>query len=223
MSSKITPPKSFCDVNSGWGESQVMFSKTGRLKQRKGFCEERNNEGRLSGRPNLVASVGSREGVLKQRDLRRCESKYNKQRTDQTDRGEGKLWVFTWKPILFECPPFKEKNQCCRDIKDGDVDPIRGFAEYAIIGVKQHWDKCKSQQNLSQLDAPIVFLLPEENPLNESKEKQWPEQQLHMLPGGLVHPGKGRNQNAPTCPIVQEMQNRSGECTERKSCCLPKN
>ena len=46
---------------------------------------------------------------------------------------------------------------------------------------------------------------------------------LHMLPGGLVDPGKGRNQDAPACPTGEEMQDCAAECGRRKSRRLPEN
>ena len=125
--------------------------------------------------------------------------------------------------ILFKGPPFEEEGQSCGEVEDGNVDPVRGLSEHAIIGVEQHRDQGQPQQNLRQFDAPIVFLFPEEPLLNQSKEKQGPEQQFHVLPGGFVDPGKGRNQNAPACPVVEEMQDRAAEGCHRKSRRLPEN
>ena len=125
--------------------------------------------------------------------------------------------------IIFECPPLKEKDQCCGDIKDGDVDPVRRLAEHSVVGVEQHWDQNNAQQNFRQLDAPVVFLIPIKQPLNQRKEEQGSEQQFHVLPGGFIYPGEGRNQDAPACPIVQEMQDRAAKSNESKSCRLPKN
>ena len=125
--------------------------------------------------------------------------------------------------IPFEGPPFEEKDQCCGDVEDGNVDPVRGLSEHAIIGVEQHRDQGQPQQNLSQFDAPVVFLPSEKLPLDQRKEEQGPEQQLHVPPGGFVDPGKGRNQNAPACPIVEEMQDRAAEGSHRKSSRLPEN
>ena len=131
--------------------------------------------------------------------------------------------MLAWQPISLECPPLKEKDQQCGDIKDGDIDPIRGFAEYTIVGVKQYRDQHQAQQNLRQFDTPVVFLISEEQTLNQRKEKQGSEQQLHMLPGGFVDPGKRCNQDATACPIVQKVQDRAAEGNESKSCRLPKN
>ena len=125
--------------------------------------------------------------------------------------------------ILFERPPLEEEDQCSGEVEDGNVDPVRRFTEHAIIGVEQHRDQGQPQQNLSQFDAPVVFLIPEEPPLEQRNEEQGPEQQLHVLPGGFVDPGKGRDQDAPACPIVEEMQHRPTEGGRRKSRRLPEN
>lgn len=119
-------------------------------------------------------SVCARERIPEQGDLRRSEGEHGKQHAKEADGGEGELWGFAM-AILFECPPLEEKSQCCGDVEDGNVDPIRGLSEHAIIGVEQHRDQGQPQQNLSQLDAPVVFLCPEIMPLNQRKEEQRPE------------------------------------------------
>ena len=125
--------------------------------------------------------------------------------------------------IISECPPLKEKDQQSGDIEDGDVEPVWRLAEHTVIGVKQHRDQDEPQQNLHQFDAPVVFLILKKQSLKQCKEKQGPKQQLHMLPGGFVNPGKGRNQDAAVCPIVQKVQDRTAKSNESKSCRLPKN
>ena len=89
--------------------------------------------------------------------------------------------------------------------------------------IKQHRNQRQPQQDLLQLNIPIVPLRLEKRPLNERKEKQRPEQQLHMLPCGLVDPRKWRDQNILPCPIVQKVQNRAAKSSRRKTGCLPKN
>ena len=68
--------------------------------------------------------ISARERILEQRDLWRCESEHYEQNTNQADYGEGKPWVLALQPIPPECPPLKEKDQQCGDVKDGDVDPV---------------------------------------------------------------------------------------------------
>lgn len=164
----------------------------------------------------------ARDRIPEQGNLGRFESEQDKQHADKTDGGEGELWGFAI-AILFEDPPLEEEDQSCGEVEDSNVDPVRGLSEHAIIGVEQYRDQGQPQQNLRQFDAPIVFLFPEEPPLNQSKEEQRPEQQLHVLPGGFVNPGKGRNQDIPACPIVEEMQNRASEGGRRKPSRLPEN
>ena len=65
---------------------------------------------------------------------------------------------------------FEINENKSQDIEDGDINPIWGFAEHAIIGVKQHRNQHKSQQNLHQLDTPVVFLILEKQSLNQRKE-----------------------------------------------------
>ena len=164
----------------------------------------------------------TRERIPEQGKLRRSEGEHGKQHAEEADDGEGELWGFAM-AIPFEGPPFEEKGQSSGDVEDGNVDPVRRFTEHAIIGVEQYRDQGQPQQNLSQFDAPVVFLIPEEPPLDQRKEEQRPEQQLHVLPGGFVDPGEGRNQDAPACPVVQKMRYRAAEGGRRKSSRLPEN
>ena len=66
----------------------------------------------------------TRERIPEQWDLRRCEGEYDEQHADEADGGEGELWGFAM-AILFECPPLEEEDQCCGDVEDGNVDPVR--------------------------------------------------------------------------------------------------
>lgn len=168
-------------------------------------------------------TIGASERILVQWNLWRCKSKHYEQRANQDNSGKDKPRVFALQPVIFERPPLKEKDQQCGDIKDGNVEPIRGFAEYTIVGVEQHRDQNQAQQNFRQLDAPVVFLILEKQTLNQGKEEQGPEQQFHVLLGGFIYPGEGRNQDASACPIVQEVQDRASEGYRCESGCLPKN
>ena len=143
---------------------------------------------RLWSRP--LQSGCTRDRIPEQWNLRRSEGEHGKQHAEEADGGEGELLGFAM-AILFECPPLKEKGQSSGEVEDGNVDPVRGLSEHAVIGIKQHRDQGQPQQNLSQLDAPVVFLISEGPPLDQRNEEQRPEQQLHVLPGGFVDPGEG--------------------------------
>ena len=81
------------------------------------------------------------------------------------------LFLFALIQRLF----FKEEDQSCGDIEDGNVDPVGGFSKHPIVSVKQHRDQDEPQQNPRQLDTPVVFLILEKQPLNQCKKKQRPE------------------------------------------------
>ena len=100
-------------------------------------------------------------------------------------------------PIIFECPPVKEKGQQCGDIKDGDVDPVWRFAEHSVVGVEQHWDQNNAQQYFHQLDAPVVFLIFEKQPLNQSKEKQGQNSSFMCSQVDSFTPEKGATRMLP--------------------------
>ena len=58
----------------------------------------------------LLQSGCTRDRFLEQGYLRRCDGENDEQHADETDGGEGELLGFTM-AILFECPPFEEKDQ----------------------------------------------------------------------------------------------------------------
>ena len=100
-----------------------------------------------------------------------CECKHYEQHTYQADYSKCKPRALAWQPISLECPPLQEKDQQSGDVKDGNVEPIRRLSEHAVIGVKQHRDQHKSQQDFRQFDAPVVFLVFEKQSLNQRKEE----------------------------------------------------
>ena len=140
--------------------------------------------------------------ILEQREPGRDESEYHKQQPDDTDGEKSKLRILALQPTFLEGPPLKKENQSSGEIKDCDIDPVRGFSKGAVVGVKQHWDQRKTQQNLSQLDKPEILLFLEKQPLDQREEKQGPVEQLHMLPCRFVDSGKWGNPNVFPCPIV---------------------
>lgn len=90
--------------------------------------------------PSEIDSIGSCKGILKKRNLWWSKGKDHEQHANQTDCGKRKPWMLALQPIVFECPPFKKKDQGCGNVKDGDVDPIRGSAKHSVIGVKHYRD-----------------------------------------------------------------------------------
>ena len=93
-------------------------------------------------------TIGASERILEQWNLWWRKSKHHEQHANQADYGEGKQWALAWQPISLKRPPLKEKDYCGGDVEDGDIDPIRGFAEHAVVGVEQHRDQHQSKQNL---------------------------------------------------------------------------
>lgn len=85
---------------------------------------------------------------------------------------------------------FVNIGNCRRNKEDGDVDPIGRFSDSTVIGVKKNGYQYQSDQNSPKLYAPEIFLLPKEEALYDRVEEGWPEEQLHVLPGGLVYTGK---------------------------------
>ena len=91
-----------------------------------------------------------------------------------------------------------------REEKDGDVQPIGGGAYHSVVGVEQHGNKSKTQEDPPQLHAPKILAVAEEKALHHGVEKQRPKQELHMLPGGFVYPGEQGTEFAVE-PFVQKV------------------
>ena len=102
----------------------------------------------------LETGIHAGNRIPEQRYLRRPERKHHKQHPDQTNNAESKPGRLTLQPSLLKCPPFQQKDNQCGEIKDSNVEPVRGFAKGAVVGIKQHRNQDKPQQNLRQLDAP---------------------------------------------------------------------
>ena len=150
-------------------------------------------------------SVTAGDGILKKWNLWRRKCEHHKQYTNQADCGEGEPWMPAWQRVLFESPPFEEKGKQCGNIENGDIHPIRRLAKSAIVSVKQHRNQYQPQQNMHQLDAPEILPVFEKQPLYQGEEKQWPEQQFHMLPSRFIDAGKGRNKDTSARPVVEKV------------------
>ena len=86
--------------------------------------------------------------------------------------------------------------------KYSDIDPVRRAADHAVVGVKKDGNEGKSQKDATQLDPPKILVLAKENGLYYSEKQHWPEEQLHVLPGGFVDAGKGRDEGGFVRPII---------------------
>ena len=167
----------------------------------------------------LIYPVNACDRVLKEGEPGWDEGEDHEEHTNQTQSDEGQSGGAA---EIFDRPPLEEEDCPGADVEDGDVAPVRGLSESAVIGVKQHRDQQKPQQSAPQLDLPEIFMPPEKQPLNQSEEKQRPEEQLHVLPDRFVHPGKGRDPDALARPVVQKMQDRPAKRHHAKANPLPK-
>ena len=85
---------------------------------------------------------------------------------------------------------FCEKQPCLVKIRDrggnkenGNVEPIGRFTNHAVVGVEEYGDHKEPQKDSAKLYAPKIRALTEEKAVHYGKEKHWPKEQLHVLPG----------------------------------------
>ena len=112
------------------------------------------------------------------------------------------FWEFTRNAFFLKEFCFIEIGDGGGDEKDGNVDPIGGFSDDAVVGIKDHGNQKNAKQDPAQLDAPKIFAVTEEKALHNGKHKHRPEQQLHMLPRGFIYSRKGSDPQSSPKPIV---------------------
>ena len=92
------------------------------------------------------------------------------------------------------------------DEEDSDIDPVGRFADNAVIGIEKNGYCAEPQERSAKLHAPEFFITLKEKALRDSIDEHRPEEQLHMLPRGLVHARKRRYPSRLARQIVQKMK-----------------
>ena len=155
--------------------------------------------------------VTPRQGIPKDPDLGGEEGKHHEQRRDHAKSGNSPFRAITGDASLLKEPCLVQVRHGGRDKEKGDVEPIGGPADDPVIGVEKDGDQDKPQEDPAELHAPKIPSVTEEEALRDGIEEHRPEKELHMLPGGFVHPRKGGDPDCLPQPIVEEMQKRAPE------------
>lgn len=169
----------------------------------------------------LCDAVSAGQRILEDAELGCGEGEECEEERDPAEKGEGKLGRVAYSHAAVELPRFVEVGDRRRDKEDRDVDPVGRTTDHSVVGVEQHGDQRETEKRALQLDAPEVIPLPKEKALHHSEKKHRPEQELHMLPCGLIHTRKGCDPQRAPRPIVQKMQQCADERCHRKSYPLP--
>ena len=59
--------------------------------------------------------------------------------------------------------------------ENGDIQPVGGFPDCAVVGIEQNGDQGESENYSSKLDTPEVLAVAEEKALDYCKNKRGPE------------------------------------------------
>ena len=137
------------------------------------------------------SSVSSRQGVLEQAKLGCGKGEDGEKQGDRTKRGKCPSWRFAAQSVGL-------KELCLYPIRDrrgkkedGNVEPVGGLADHAVVGVEDDRDQAHSQKDAAPLHAPEIPTVAEEKALHDGKEKGRPKEELHVLSGGFVHARAG--------------------------------
>ena len=134
--------------------------------------------------------------------MRGHKGKENEQKPDDAKQGEGKTRACAFCFFVAEKPCFIDVSDRRRHKENGDVEPIGGFSDDTVVGVKNHGDEGKAKQDATELDAPKILPVPKEKGLHDGKEEHRPKEELHMLPGRFVDTREGRDPNRSSRPII---------------------
>ena len=158
---------------------------------------------------SLLYAVGSRQGVLKQPYVRREEGKEDEAEGEDGQHGGGLSSGAGGQPSRQQEPCFIEIGKGGGQKKDGDIEPIGGFAHGAVVGIKENGDQRKPQEDPPHLDTGKIGAVRKTSDLYDGNDQHGPKQELHMLPGGFVDSREGGDPGGLPQPIIQKVE----ECT----------
>ena len=94
-------------------------------------------------------SVAAADGILKKIELWCAEGKNDKAQGNETKKGDGDFWRNTTQLLLFEKPCLADICDCGTNKENGNVEPIGGFSDGTVVGIKDHGDQDLPQQDRS--------------------------------------------------------------------------
>ena len=111
---------------------------------------------------SAVYAVGPRQRISKDANLGGQEGEEHKEQSDGAEDGKRRLGRVAGGRSFFELPCFVEVRHRRRDEENGDIDPVGGFSDDTVVGVKENGDQPKTKQRSLQLHTPKVLLILEE-------------------------------------------------------------
>ena len=142
-----------------------------------------SNTERLNEVVLFLYSVGSCQWVLEDVQLGGHKGKEHENKEDCHKCQKSRPLRSADKLFGFEKPRFIDEGYRGRKEEDHDIEPIGRLRDRAVVGVEENGDQYYAEQNSTQLHAPEVLAMFEEEALQDGKQKAWHKQKLHMLPG----------------------------------------
>ena len=121
-------------------------------------------------------SVRSRQGVLENTDFGGEKGEQDEERRNSHKRRNGDFGRFTRCITLIESIDFIKICDRRGNKENGDVDPIRGSANDAVVRIEDHRNQDQTQKNSAQLYAPKIGSVTKEKALNDRKKEHWPKE-----------------------------------------------
>ena len=154
----------------------------------------------------FLEAIGTRNGVFKERNVRRHKSENRKQNRDQANPCDRQLCADGAGKVALKMLCFHPKHHTGGKEEDSNIEPICLFAQNAGVGVIYYWNQHESNQYPRKFDTPkgrniltpkIVF--------HQGNYNHWVEKQFQMLPDGFIYCREECHNCVAACPIEQKM------------------
>ena len=130
----------------------------------------------MAGVRRLLHAVLSGQRISKDAERGGPEGEYYKQKRNEAEKGERTFWMSATPFWVVEKACFVQVDHRRRDKENGDVDPIGGLADHAVVGVEKDGDQNKTHENTAKLHTPEVLAVAEEKALHDGEEEHRPKE-----------------------------------------------
>ena len=115
------------------------------------------------------------QGISENADLRRHKGEYREKNGNCRKRDKGAFWMLAdfW---IVELPCFIEIRRGGGNEENGDVDPIGGLADHAVVGVKKDGNQADSCEYSAEFHTPKIPTVAEEKALHDAIKEHWPKE-----------------------------------------------
>ena len=146
---------------------------------------------------SILKAIAPGNGIFEEGNVRWKECQNEEDNTDYAYQEKSCPGMQAAGVLLLEKQIFQPERGPRGNKKDGNVEPVRGFAQNTGIGVVDHRNQDQPQQDAHQLYTPeLTAVLSRKAAFDEREQKHGVIYQFHMLPDRFVHCRKERGYHA---------------------------